>query len=357
MRKGFRVNARCWVLVLGWVGGSGVWGAEVGLREEGEAKKGAVEVQAGGWREDFARMGFEVPVERMEEGEIVGQKWLMGGGRPGFLGAKVFFLVQGEPKNVAEVILHFDPTNGQTLGWTEGGSVKVFQEFARPPGGATWGRFREAVGKLPFDTLLSVEGQRVGKYHLQAEQIEKISREKGEGWVSVLEGIMQIYHRGGWKENGKVPAGQESMVDFDEELREVLQENGPVRNEFRQILTVVAMGGRHEKGKVAVADYWQLLEVDKSPAVALGCTAARAGAGGRWEVADMAYWVSNGYFGSISLYGIWPYGAGRSLVCRVDVVQTDPSQLAQATARMVGEGMFMREVRRACGEIKSRIKP
>ena len=315
------------------------------------------DVKRGGWKEDFERMGFEVPVGKLEEGEIVGQKWLMGGGRPGFLGAKVFFLVQSDPKKVAEFILHFDPTNGQTLGWKEDGAVKIFQEFARPPTAKTWDRFREALGKLPFDTLLRVEGQREGKYHLKPDEIGKISREKGDGWVTVLEGILQAYHRGGWKENGKVPAGQESMVDFDEELREVLEENGPVRNEFRKILTAIAMGGRNVKDDVAVTDYWQLLEVDKSPTIALGCTVARAGVGGRWEVADMAYWVSSGYFGSISLYGIWPYGAGRSLVCRVDVVETDPSQLAQATARMVGEGMFMREVRRACGDIKSRFKP
>ena len=54
-------------------------------------------------------------------------------------------------------------------------------------------------------------------------------------------------------------------------------------------------------------------------------------------------WSPHGhcYFGSISFYGIWPYSDGRSLVCRMDVVQTNPAQLAQATARMVAEGMFM----------------
>ena len=55
--------------------------------------------------------------------------------------------------------------------------------------------------------------------------------------------------------------------------------------------------------------------------------------------------------------GFGRMGGGRCLVCRMDVVQTDPSQLAQATARMVAEGMFMREVRGACEEMKSRINP
>jgi hypothetical protein len=41
----------------------------------------------------------------------------------------------------------------------------------------------------------------------------------------------------------------------------------------------------------------------------------------------------------------------------MDVVQTNPAQLAQATARMVAEGMFMGEVRRACEEIKRQINP
>ena len=34
---------------------------------------------------------------------------------------------------------------------------------------------------------------------------------------------------GGWKENADVPSGPDSLIDFDQNLREVLKENGPVR--------------------------------------------------------------------------------------------------------------------------------
>ena len=44
-------------------------------------------------------------------------------------------------------------------------------------------------------------------------------------------------------------------------------------------------------------------------------------------------------------------------MCRMDEVQTNPAQLAQATARMVAEGMFMGEVRRAYEEMKRQISP
>jgi hypothetical protein len=98
-----------------------------------------------------------------------------------------------------------------------------------------------------------------------------------------------------------------------------------------------------------------LMEVDKAPAVALGCGVMRSGPGGRMEVADMQYFASNGYYGAISLYGIWPYAEGRSLVCRIDGVLTDPGQLAQATARLIGESLFMREVKSACEMIKTQI--
>jgi len=330
-------------------------GGSVGLRGDSilEGKEGKKDFS---WKADLGRMGFTVPIEELYQGEVVGQKWLVGGGRPGFLGAKVFFLAEGSPEKVAEIILGFDPTNGKDFAWTEGGAVKIFQSFRRPPGEAVWSRLREALGKGPFDILLSAADQKVGKYHLQPEQMGMIRADKVDGWVRILQDIVQAYHRGGWKENGKVPSGPESAVDFDEELREVLAENGPVRDEFRKVLTAVAMGGGNSKEKILVNDYWQLMEVNKSPAVGLGCGVARAGVGGRWEVADMGYWVSSGYFGSISLYGIWPYAEGKSLVCRVDVVETDPRQLDQATARMVGEGMFMREVKGACEEIAKRIK-
>ena len=357
MRRGFQVNALREILLWGWMGVSGVWGEEISLREGAEAQGVMQETKIGGWKEDLGRMGFAVPIEEVEKGEMVGQKWMIAGGRPGFLGAKVFFMVSGEPERVAEAILQFDPTEGKTMPWQGGGAVKIFQKISRPPQDSDWARFREALAGFPYDLMLQVQDQREGKLHLHRGEVKRIGEEKVGGWVEVLAKLVQNFHRGGWKETIGVPAGPDAKVDFDAELREVLKENGPVKDEFRPLLTALAYGGRDEKGKIAVNDYWQLMEVDKSPAVALGCGVSRLGAGGRWEVGDMNYYVSRGYFGSISIYGIWPYGGGRCLVCRMDVVQTDPSQWAQAPARMVAEGMFMREVRGACEEMKSRINP
>jgi hypothetical protein len=312
--------------------------------------------QEGGWKADLERMGFEVPIEELERGEIVGQKWIVGGARPGFLGAKAFFIAPAEPKEVAQAVLEFDPTRGKELAWSAEGAVKLYEPFSRPPAPEDWSRFRSALGKPPFDILLQVEGRKEGKVHLHPEEIQKVSSGKIDGWVAVLESRIQTYHRGGWKENSGVPSGPGSLIDFDQNLREVLKENGPVRDEFRRVLTALAYGGRDEKEPVEVRDYWQLMEVDKSPAVALGCAVMKEGKGGRFEVADMHYFASNGYYGAVSLYGIWPYGQGKSLVCRIDAVETDPYQLSQATARMIGEGLFMREVKAGCRTILDKIK-
>jgi hypothetical protein len=272
------------------------------------------------------------------------------------LGAKVFFLANGEPEKVARSILLFDPTEGKVLDWKSGGAVKIFQKVARPAVEENWSRFRDALAGMPYEMMLRVEDQREGKLHFHPEEIQEISKGGVSGYISVLKKLMQTFHRGGWKELIAVPSGRDAEVDFDAELRDVLKENGPVRDEFRRLLTALAYGGQDEKEKIEVNDYWQVMEVDKRPTVALGCGVARAGVGGRWEVSDMNYYVSSGYFGSISFYGVWSYSAGRSLVCRMDIVQTNPEQLAQATARMVGEGMFMREVRGACEEIKNRLQ-
>ena len=124
-------------------------GGSVGLRGDSilEGKEGKKDFS---WKADLARMGFAAPIEELNQGEVVGQKWLMGGGRPGFLGAKVFFLVEGSPEKVAGIILGFDPTNGKDFAWTEEGAIKMFQSFRRPPGELVWGRLREAMGKGAF---------------------------------------------------------------------------------------------------------------------------------------------------------------------------------------------------------------
>ena len=311
--------------------------------------------QETGWKADLKRMGFEVPVEQLEKGEIVGEKWLAGGARPGFLGARVFFVVAAPPSEVAPKLLELDPTGGKEVGWEESATVKIFQKLDRPLKTENWDRFRSALGKMPFETLLAVEGQKEGRYHLSSEEIRKITLDKIPGWLSVLENKFLTYIRGGWKELPGVPSAPGEMVDFDAELRDVLKENGPVRDEFRRVLTALAYGGRDEKEKITVNDYWMLMDVNKSPSVALGCGVMRQGAGGRWEVADMQYWASNGYYGAISLYGIWPYGDGKSLVCRIDAVETDPGELRQATARLIGESLFMREIKSACELVKAQI--
>ena len=312
--------------------------------------------QETGWKADLKRMGFEVPIEELEKGEIVGQKWMVQGAGPGFLGARAFFIAPAEPKQVARRVLEFDPTRGKTLEWAAEGSVKLYEPFPRPPADEDWKRFRAALGKPPFDILLQVAGKKEGRIHLHPEEIKKVDAGKVDGWVQVLEERIQTYHRGGWSENKGVPAGPDALIDFDENLREVMKENGPVRDEFRRVLTALAYGGQDKKEPVEVRDYWQLMEVDKSPAVALGCAVMKEGKGGRYEVADMHYFASNGYFGAVSLYGIWPYKEGKSLVCRIDAVETDPYQLSQATARMIGEGLFLREVKAGCQTILDKIK-
>ena len=111
------------------MGLGGLLAVEIPLRNGTEEKVGVQEIKVGGWKEDLARMGFEVPIEEIDKGQIVGQKWLIAGGRPGFLGAKVFFLAPGEPEKVAKSIFLFDPTGGKTLPWKGSGAVKMFQKI------------------------------------------------------------------------------------------------------------------------------------------------------------------------------------------------------------------------------------
>ncbi|MEY5062652.1 MAG: hypothetical protein RLZZ112_616, partial [Verrucomicrobiota bacterium] len=274
------------------------------------------------------------------------------------LGARAFFIAPAEPKEVAKKVLEFDPTRGQTLAWSAEGSVKAYEPFSRPPTAEDWTRFREALGKPPFDILLQVEGRKEGRIHLHPEEIKKVADGKVDGWVQVLEERIQTYHQGGWERNKGVPAGPEKLIDFDANLTAVLseKEQGPILTEFRSVLVLLANAGKSKDEAVEFRDYWQLMEVDKSPAVALGCAVMKEGVGGRYEVADMHYFASNGYFGAVSLYGIWPYQDGKSLVCRIDAVETDPYQLSQATARMIGEGLFMREVKAGCQTILDKIR-
>ena len=105
---------------------------EIPLRNGTEEKLGVQEIKAGGWKEDLARMGFEVPIEEIDQGQIVGQKWLIAGGRPGFLGAKVFFLASGDPEKVAKSIFLFDPTGGKRSRGKVLERLRCFRKYLDP---------------------------------------------------------------------------------------------------------------------------------------------------------------------------------------------------------------------------------
>ena len=74
MRSWFQVNALREILLWGWMGVSGVWGEEISLREGTGGEKVNQEIKVGGWKEDLGRMGFAVPMEELERGEMVGER-------------------------------------------------------------------------------------------------------------------------------------------------------------------------------------------------------------------------------------------------------------------------------------------
>lgn len=303
-------------------------------------------------------MGFEVPVEELEKGEIVGQKWLVEKVPPGFLGARVFFISPVDAQKTSKTILEFDPTGKKQVSWSEEGSVKIYQSFPWPLDPKSWDRFRSALAQPPFDLLLQVAGKKEGKIHLTPEEITKISSAKTDGWIEILEKRIQMFRNGGWKGNLAVPSGPENQqTDFDDDLLRLLAMDNqkPVLDEFQGILRSIGSAGKLGQN-LEVQDYWQLMEVDKSPAVVLGFGVMRKSESGRYEVADMHYYVSNGYFGAISLYAVWPLENGKSMVCRIDAVETDPGELSQSTARMFGEGIFMREVKAGCKMILDQLR-
>ena len=113
------------------------------------------------------------------------------------MGARAFFIAPAKPSEVAQKVLEFDPTRGKTLEWSAEGSVKLYEPFSRPPAGEDWARFREALGKVPFEILLQVEGRKEGRIHLHPEEIKKVAESKVDGWVQVLEERIRVYHRGG----------------------------------------------------------------------------------------------------------------------------------------------------------------
>jgi hypothetical protein len=104
------------------------------------------------------------------------------------------------------------------------------------------------------------------------------------------------------------------------QLRTMLLEQLQIVREFAPILKKIGLLGNETSPSLTPSYYWTLFDADHRATLALGAV-YQLGVGDHYQLADVGYYVSNGYYTSATLYEVWPIQAGEksgALVWRGD---------------------------------------
>jgi hypothetical protein len=104
------------------------------------------------------------------------------------------------------------------------------------------------------------------------------------------------------------------------QLRTMLLEQLQIVREFAPILKKIGLLGDETSPLVKPTYYWTLFDANYHATLALGAV-YQVAVGDHYQLADVGYYVSNGYYTSATLYEVWPIQVGEksgALVWRGD---------------------------------------
>ncbi len=261
------------------------------------------------------------------------------------------FIVRAPVKTTVGLLQNWNPTRHSELkvylsGDLSGRGPAEFQSLSTAPGNSSVKAFVDATEKLPGDP---------SKLQLSAAEAKQFVPGTGsEGampasvvtfWSQVLAQRTKSFISGGLASQPAYQTAAGNIVP-EEEIAALLKESPSVRSQFGPLISSTAIGGG--RGSVAPNLYWQLFDVEGQAAVSLNAFYARP-AGDGWQIADLGYYGSGGFYALASFHQLWPIqvnGADATLVWRVDLTSASALSELRGVERLGSGAAMMREVQK-----------
>src|SRR5207249_2829625 len=137
-------------------------------------------------------------------------------------------------------------------------------------------------------------------------------------------------------------------IRASEELNGLLKQQDKIRRQFSGFLGETGVG--RGAGSLTPELYWELLEVEDAGVLTLGAFYSRAGNGGTFQVADVLYYASGGYYVALTLYQMWPVnvdGKASTLLWRGDMISAASLASLHGVERLASESAMMKDISKA----------
>jgi ABC-type branched-subunit amino acid transport system permease subunit len=111
---------------------------------------------------------------------------------------------------------------------------------------------------------------------------------------------------------------------------------------------LVATGIGRGAGSLPAELYWELLDVNDHGVVTLGASYNRGGGtAGTYQIADVLYYASGGYYVALTLHQLWPVtvdGKPCTLVWRGDMISSAELGSLHGVERLGSESVMMKNI-------------
>ncbi len=123
-----------------------------------------------------------------------------------------------------------------------------------------------------------------------------------------------------------------------DEINALLRQQGKIQKQFNGLIN-----GKGEQ-------YWELLDANNKGVLTLGTSYQRQPGGGSYQLADVLYYASGGYYALITLHQLWPVevdGKPATLVWRGDMISSAELADLRGIERLGSESAMMKDVSKA----------
>jgi hypothetical protein len=273
------------------------------------------------------------------------------GGR--FLSVQSCYVMPGSPAQQVEALLRWDPTKHREL------KVFLHSDLPATPSAANFSKLQKAPDNGAVRALVNATQKLSSDLQISRDEAKKFSAVSGSGdggampasiaaaWTDVLVDRTKRFMSGGTSAQPPYDHGGET-VRASEELNGLLKQQEKIRRQFSGFLGDTGIG--RGAGSLTPELYWELLEVEDTGVLTLGAFYSRAGAGGTYQVGDVLYYASGGYYVALTLYQMWPVNVdskASTLLWRGDMISAASLASLHGVERLGSESAMMKDISKA----------
>jgi hypothetical protein len=176
-------------------------------------------------------------------------------------------------------------------------------------------------------------------------------------WAKLLQKRVSQFQQKAWDGTRPYEFGTDS-VSPAAQLHRLLLEQLPVAHEFAPLLKKIGLLGNDTVPSLIPFYYWTLFDADHHAAISLGAVYKLA-VGDHYQLADMEYYVSNGFYASATLYEVWPIQAGgkpAALVWRGDYFAAPMLAFTKGTERIAYGALMLQDIKKEIHDFQDDVR-